>query len=560
MKRSTRITLVLGVLAAVAAVNIAVFFLIRSPSFKSWRASGLADDAIAALEEGDGERAFRRAEAAIQLAPANARALRAVALIHLAAESPGAVAAFQSLLATGEATFEDRLNAVRAALSAGHVPVAARVLAGLSAEEPTDLRYFLLQAEYALGVGDPLSALHWLDQAMLHHPDAGEIPLLRGRILLTAPDAERRGEGVELLARLAEGGGWSARDAARFLLATDLGDSDLRERLAEFLGAPDNARTEDLLLATAVGIQQHPERRGELLDALEARLLGRGNNVAARRDLAAWLTRHGEHARVDALLPTATALTREDWFLVWLDSQAARGNWEDIELVLSGRTVPLADAVAQLYLGRAAAEMGRPREADLAYQNAVTLAARDPVTLVYVAGYLGQVGQTGLQQQALQRLAANPALARFALQSQMTLAMRRGDTAEVLRVLEEKRRRWPQDQAVRSDLLYLSLLSGQRIAAGLAAALELLASQPQNVPLRITCALALLRNDQPAEALALFEKSDVELHHLLPGQRAVFAAVLQANGMDAAAREVAATIPAKALLPEEAGLLRERGL
>ena len=81
------------------------------------------------------------------------------------------------------------------------------------------------------------------------------------------------------------------------------------------------------------------------------------------------------------------------------------------------------------------------------------------------------------------------------------------------------------------------------------------AAEPSNVTFRITHALNLLENDQPTEALKIFDDITVFADRLPPGQLAVLAAVLAANGDALRARAAATSIDPDLLAPGEYALI-----
>jgi len=80
-------------------------------------------------------------------------------------------------------------------------------------------------------------------------------------------------------------------------------------------------------------------------------------------------------------------------------------------------------------------------------------------------------------------------------------------------------------------------------------------AEPSNVTFRITHALNLLKNQQPTEALKTFEDITVFADRVPPGQAAVLAAVLAANGDTARARTAAASIDPDLLARGEYALI-----
>jgi hypothetical protein len=86
-------------------------------------------------------------------------------------------------------------------------------------------------------------------------------------------------------------------------------------------------------------------------------------------------------------------------------------------------------------------------------------------------------------------------------------------------------------------------------------AAKLVEKNPRSLPHRTFLALARLKQNRPADALAVYENITVTRGALTPSALAVHAAVLAANGRKDEARTEAAQVKPEQLLPEERALL-----
>src|SRR5690349_13032123 len=135
MSRGKKIFLTLLAVALVGGI-----FLAR-PGYRQlreWRADKLAAAAEAAIAREDWAEASQKAQAAYQLAPMNARTMRAVARLYSLAGQPSAVTFWENLRASGQATMEDRRELVRAGLRFGKAPMVRDEALRLANAQPVE--------------------------------------------------------------------------------------------------------------------------------------------------------------------------------------------------------------------------------------------------------------------------------------------------------------------------------------------------------------------------------------------------------------------------------------
>lgn len=543
----------LWIASVVVLLALFALLVIRHPRFKSWRATQLATQAMIALENGEAEVAHSRAAAAFQLAPKNFTVLRAAARITASQRDPQAIGFYQSLAGSGVATGEDFAALAEVALDLGRFDVFEEgIQQALDRLPPGDPRLERLLGRYAWMNGDFTAAVAAFRQVAEDNPDSASAKLDLAAVLLASPELSARRTAPPIVEEAIRMDSNLSAPGLRLLGNSEGLSRDIRlDAVSRLLAIPDlpfEDKLDVLRMKVAIDPSLRESVAGDIIASTDLRDMDR------RTAVARWLVQLGENQRAFELLPLQDAATRIDWFLVWLDAAAGLGKWREVELALERPGAALPESVRELFLGRALAAQGKPGSITH-YERAINAAGGDLERLVYLAGYFNALDQVSLAERALKRLAEDPASARTAWGALIGLYRRQHDTPALLRALETMKSRWKNDPVIENDLLYLRLLTQRNLAQTVEAARAAALEHPQNVPFQITHALALLRQEKPAEAAAIFEGSDLQLGQLLPHQRAIFAAILAANGDEGSARDVAALIDRDALLPEEAELL-----
>jgi hypothetical protein len=176
--------------------------------------------------------------------------------------------------------------------------------------------------------------------------------------------------------------------------------------------------------------------------------------------------------------------------------------------------------------------------------------------MAFIGNYAEKIGQLDQAETAFRSLSVNAATARPAMESLLRIAQKRGDVELLADTLTKMRERWPQDDSVKNDLAYVNLLRGKAVDESLAAAKDLVARSPASLAHRTTLALAAIRKDDPAGALAVYQGLKIPWERVGPGHRAVYAAALGASGRTAEARAEVAALRWDELRPEERELVK----
>jgi tetratricopeptide (TPR) repeat protein len=210
----------------------------------------------------------------------------------------------------------------------------------------------------------------------------------------------------------------------------------------------------------------------------------------------------------------------------------------------------------ETFRARSATQLKNTAGATLHWNRALRAAERNPEQLTWLAIYAQKCGEFDHAKKTLHSLIACVEDVRPAYRVLEELTLKSGTTGELRDLVGEMLNRWPKDPALRNDFAYLNLLLTTRLPESRQVAEELVGQFPESLPYRTTLALACLRlKDYPA-ALRVYEGRQYDWRQALPGNRAVFAAVLAANGKDKEAREHAVSIPPERLRAEELELVR----
>ena len=381
--------------------------------------------------------------------------------------------------------------------------------------------------------------------------------------------------------------------------------------LAERLSSHPLAKAPQKLLALDLLEHVDASRRDELIAKGIAEW--KNGDPADLLALATWLNGKKEFEKTLATIPIEKALVSRDLFLQYLDALGGLDRWSEIKQLLGSDRYPLDPVVQHMYLARCNAQLGEKAAAENNWQRALEAAAGDPGKLITVGEYAEKNGIVDVAQSAFDNAAQQSPKLRVAQQGRLRLAQRSGDTKRIHAVLAEMLKIWPNDAAVQNDEGYTRLLllqqprgrseiedrrsgqrktedTGQRSAVsaqrpspnsqllapsselrapssqlptsaddelgGLAALAEkLVARNPRSLPHRTFLALARLKQNRAADALAVYENITVARGALTPSALAVHAAVLAANGRAEEAQTEARQVKLDNLLPEEKALL-----
>ena len=554
--RSARLKgrLALGLVLLVTLTFLGFSALPAYRALKRWRADQLMGRAEKSVERGALVEAYQSARSAHGLDPNNLRALRMLADMYDGSGAREALAYRRAVAESGQATPQDRAAYLRTAIRAGRLDLADDFIRKLGisgradpvvAAVVADMLRLRGQTQEARAVED-LAA----NSAVLEDKVTAELLQARGR--LDSPDPEERAQARATLLRIGKSKAPEARDALRMLaLAPDRTEAETRE-IIQILDANPLNPAADFFLSKTLLLELRPDWRGSVLE--EARKLWSGGTEDQRLALAEFLLRHGDPQGVLDL----PVMRKGRAFLLRLDALARLGRWTAIreELVLaSGEKGALDPFFIEVFQARVAQELREISMADVRWKQAMAKAAGNPQKMEFLANFAEKSGNLPIAAEAYRSMVKFPATAVPGYLGLIRLAEKRADIRQLRDVIAELSRQLPQDPAPKNDLAYLNLLFNEKVDDSLQAAQQLVSALPERTAYRTTLALAYLRKNRPAEALAAYDQAEIQWSTALPGWQAVRAAVLAANGRDEEARRLALAINWDRLKPQERDLV-----
>ncbi len=536
----------LGVLVLLGILAVPGYAL-----FKTWRATNLAQEALALAEEPDGlERAWKKASSAYYLAADNLTVVRALAEVYEMADPAQALEHWERAVELSEGAEKDRIALARVSLAIGDLERVEKQLEALRVGGETSPEVAKLEARVAsqgLQFGKALDAL----EPFLEGSDEA-IHALYLQASLASEDAAVSQRGLDHVVELAGRDDDLGLDALRLLLGLREKSGGLVTFLEERLTAHPGIIREDRLSWLAWKL------RSGLMEPQAVVNAARGEfdleSDEERIALAKWLNRNGFATEVTRVVSVEAARERRDLFLVLMDAMAVQGRWEEIRRILESDGVPLENYLKQVFLARAYYETGMERRAQLGWKRVHLEIANDPVKLSFLANYARRLQLYDVAREAYERLLEIPVSRREGYLSLVKMERELQDTDRLRGVLESMHAVYPEDRAVENDLYYTQLLLGESWEVSLSGARALVEQNPNYLSHKMTLALGLLLGDRPEEALAVFDTLQIPIQQLSKSYRIILGGVLRANGLGEQADVLFRGVDPRGLLPEETEL------
>lgn len=541
-------------LAVLGAVAVAGYHF-----FSGWRARDLAGKAKENFENGNYRMAWLQINSAKEMRQEDPEVLRAAALIEGAMGRAEALSYYEKLSQKTELTPDDLQARAEIAVRFGDETQFDSAVGDLEkagrAKEAGQLR-----TARKLREGDIDRALaEARTAAAASEEPATKLALARLLIQRYRPEFASGGNpSAAALAGSAEAIGLidallvtpQREEALAFAINEIDASPEIRSRWAA--AAMENVSTDNpaLLPAAAVlvrGGQKTPQQIHEQLrPVFDSAPLDR------RAAYALWLTGAGMPKEALTLITAQEAGESTAAFGARTEALFGSGNVDAVlAAVESGGNV---DADVRL-AAKARAEYARGRGEQggaQALREAMDVASkRGRLELVVPTG--DALGASGVVDEKLAELCGDPAVADYAFRVARDRFSRSGRPALLAAAFERAESASPQSPAVRDFSRYRQLTGDG--TASLEETAAACAAEPPNITFRITHALNLLENNRATEALQVFDDITVFADRLPPGQLAVIAAVLAANGDAERARAAATSIDPDRLSPGEYRLI-----
>ena len=244
----------------------------------------------------------------------------------------------------------------------------------------------------------------------------------------------------------------------------------------------------------------------------------------------------------------------------WLDANLLIGNSPTVLQSLDDPTNPIKeDYLIQLYKAGAYVTAGRPEEADPLFLSVFEQTQADKQKFLKCLAFLNIARRDDLFEKGLEKVLTDSSNAADSFKALLPSTYLRRDSAATLRYYELAAQLSPKlasDIALQNDLFYLKILMGQQEAAEKLARLS--QANPMDQSLRITHAFAVFKGGDQAGALKILKDSEKQMSAitLLPHEKAVVAAILNANGRTKEAELVTRMVQPNQLSVQEIQLVQ----
>ena len=568
-------------------------------AIKAFQARRHAVKAFAHIDNQNWPEARKEAVAAYQLRPGEPESVRAVARFLSRTRQPDALEFWRQLENLTPLTPEDRQDETAIALALGESTRAEEALKSLRDSNELDAGSLLLAAQLSIQKGAADEALADLrkiyDDARANEPQQLQAALLELSLAAGSTGTDERvTEAWSRIEKIARGTSAAARDALvllaqRSVIPSPDGTRPIAMTSEEIRAALENhplAKAPQKLLA--LDLQEHIDasRRDELIAKGIAEF--KNGDASDLLALATWLNGKAAFEKTIDAIPLEKALQSRELFLQYLDALGGLERWREVKQLLESDRYPLDPVVQKMYLARCNAQLGEKTAAENNWQRALEAAEGDAGKLINLGDYAEKNGIFDVAKSAFETATQQAPKLRLAQQGRLRMAQRTGETKKIHDVLADMLKIWPNDAAVQNDEAYLRLLllpqirvigyplsekreepkssdralgSEQRITNNeeldelerLAA--DLVRRNPRSLPHRTFLALARLKQNRPADALAVYDNVVVAPRALTPSALAIHAVVLAANGRVEEAQTEARQVKIDNLLPEERALL-----
>ena len=538
--RWTWIAISLFILATVLGLNARKIY----HGWLDYRSDGAVAKATRLKEGGDYGAAIEAAAGALHKTPNHPGLIRFTAglLSKEAKDHATAAVLLRRLLATPDATAEDRLSLLECLVRMGDLAGAKEHLAELPADLKEQRRGLEALSAIAALQGDMTGAETLLRRALMKEPDNPECQLR-----LAILDENQAFESVrpaitDRIWKVARGKDETALAAILHLAGSLYTAPRQADELLELVKAHPKAGDSERYTVLSACHRLNP--LDTALHVEEEMKRQKGKSPQTLGDFFQWLGSVGHHQKILELMPKDAALRDSRSMLIYIDALAAAGQWQPLIDLMQQSKLPISLATRNLVLGQSYARQernGLQQAARFLQESLAAAGPGDQAILMRVAASADSIGLTGVAREAYTKLLGlRPERRAQVLEKLLDLCRRERDTKGMLDTLKELQLARPGFEPDVERLMYVRLLSGMEM--------ELALHWMQN-----RSDTAADTEDTVLSALAAHRIGNVEhwrnatsaIRHperLEPGMRGVVAGFLAMNGDKTAAFRLVETL------------------
>lgn len=541
----------------VLALLVVAFFSAR-PAYhklKKWRAEQLASNARESIEEGEISKAWESAASAYELVPWEEDIIRTMALVYEEVEPMRAYPFWKKLVEKFGGQLEDRRKLAEMAMANADYSIVREQLEVLLEEMPEDSRVKLLHARLLEAQKEPDLALS-IVKGLVELPDATDnTRLFYATLAAESQIPAEREAGIVYLQELCRRDDELGLRALRLCLSYALKDTESLRMVSRRLLEHPLASRRDLILGYEARAQL-PEVSPKAV-VNEVRELFNLSSMEDRVAWVRWLNKQGQYEEVLSTLDDMDVFARKDLSLAYIEALASSGDWSELERVVDEQTLPVDAYILAVIQSRLALEKGQEQFAAIQWETAIHMAEGEPEKIAYLVEYARRNNLQEYRKQALQRFISQPSAPINAFKELLHLEQMMGNTEGMYEVLSVMAQRFPEDESVRNDLNYISLLLGKDMDKTVNDAEALLNKNPHYLSYKATLALGYLYQGKPEAAMSVLEGLSLKIATMPARSRLLLAAVLYSNSSFDVSAELLQGIRPDLLLTEERAIFNQ---
>ena len=463
----------------------------------------------------------------------------------------------EEVVLSPKATREDAMNLALAAVKYGRLVVGWDVANLLSLKWQDSVFPHLLKASINGKMGD-LAAQESELRSALSKSENMETLMAFYEFLLSQPQPkpERSAELVRIMDKITK------LDPSRKSLELCVNtissgglETDDALRLIQIIRSHPASDPASFLFADKLQLDLQPASRSLILQGLVKRLLAL--SPMERLPAVDWLIDVQEATLAQTALPLPDAIASPKTFEMWIEVAIALKQWSGIAQALADPANPLPEYRTQALEATIAGIKGNPAKSRELWTAVLSKNRDRPDIFLELLISLIRVGEWKVLYQEMPTLLNDQNWAFKAVQTLIPVARQYRDSTLMLEFYRQamKSRIIANEETIKDRAGYTRLILGETVPLG---ELESRAKKhPENASFRLTYALGLLKSGSKVKAL--FELKDVEpsiqVHALLPHQKAVYAAIVAANGHDEEAQGIIKMISSGSLTRQEEALV-----
>lgn len=522
-------------------------------AFKQMRAHSFVSDAEKLLAERKTVEAYRKIRSALQLDPNDSSALRIAAKAGAAQNDPSAIKYYSSLLATKDATQEDRQDFVAYCIEINRPNLAESVIKTLLSVSQPDARTLYLGSQIAAYAKDLPKSIQLARSSYGKDTNSPAVRYFLGILLLESKADSDRREGSSLLLDLGASSATNRLVALQRLIRVQT-NSETMQAVEAILSKNPQPGVEEYLLRQDIVLKRPGAEREKVLAAALAKYRsGTTNEITS---LAVWFNRQGAGGSVLKLVSPEQAASSAPLALAYLDAVASEKKWDDAYKFVSREGLSFDPIFIECTRASTSRKMGKDDLSKIHLKKAFTIAGEAPEKILAVADQADQMGAREEALEGYKKLVANPTYAPAANRG-ILHALRAGSSTRALRDgVKQMLERSKFDVALQNYVTYLSVLLNDNIDANRKSAEQLFAQKPDDLGFLTTMALVRLRDNQAKAAHELFSTNSFSYANFPASCKAIYATALGRVNKSDEARAVVRTIKPDELRSEEIELIK----